>query len=142
MKFLSILGKCFFSAKLDQKDFETYRAIKENQELAPKSKKFATESIMYSIFTFLSVILLAVGVYLVVKQPLEQILFKIIIVPLLIIIAAYFIIFFFIRALKKLIYQFKLNKTAHTWVAFSLIIIPALIFIAAILLILLLATAK
>ena len=79
----------------------------------------------------LSVALTALGIYLIIAQPIEQIFLKIILIPAVIITCSYLIIFFFVKSLINLIYQFRLNKNPRTWVALTLIIFPAILFIVA-----------
>ena len=118
------------------KELEIYEAIKQEPELAPVSKRMATRSIMFSAFTFLTVILAVVGYYLIfTKLDPVQIFLGIVLGIAIGVLGLYFIVLFFIKALYCLILQFRLNKKPITWVALSLIIIPALLFIVAILLI-------
>lgn len=117
--------------KTIKKEQTIYEAIKEDPELAPKSKKFATRSIVFSLLCMLSVALTALGIYLIIAQPIEQIFLKIILIPAVIITCSYLIIFFFVKSLINLIYQFRLNKNPRTWVALTLIIFPAILFIVA-----------
>ena len=125
----------FFRKSLE-KERVTYEAIKENAELAPVSKKMGTRSIMFSMFTVLTVALAILGYYLLftVTDPTQIILWVLLGIALGVA-AIVLVILFFVKAVYCLILQFRLNKTKTTWIALSLIILPALLFIVAVILI-------
>ena len=119
-----------------EKEYATYEAIKAEPELAPVSKKLGTRSIMFSVFTFLTVVLAVVGYYLLFTffDP-TQIFLGILIGIAIGVAAIVLVVLFFVKALYCLILQFRLNKKATTWVALGLLIVPALLFVAAIIII-------
>ena len=82
-----------------EKEYATYEAIKAEPELAPVSKKLGTRSIMFSIFTFLTVALAIVGYYLLFTffDP-TQIILGILIGIALGVAAIVFVVLFFVKA--------------------------------------------
>ena len=125
----------FFRKSLE-KERVTYEAIKENAELAPISKKMGTRSIMFSMFTVLTVALAILGYYLLftVTDPTQIILWVLLGVALGVA-ALVLVILFFVKAVYCLILQFRLNKSKTTWTALALVIFPAILFIVAVIII-------
>lgn len=119
------------SKKAAVKEFNIYQAIKEDPELAPRSKKLATRSIMFSCFALLTLIIAIVGCYLLItKSQVYDILFVILGIIGISAVAIILLVNFIVRAIRSLVYQFKLNKTPITWVALSIVIFPALLAVA------------
>jgi len=125
----------FFRKSLE-KERVTYEAIKENAELAPVSKKMGTRSIMFSMFTVLTVALAILGYYLLftVADPTQIILWVLLGIALGVA-ALVLVILFFVKAVYCLILQFRLNKSKTTWTALALVILPAILFILAVIII-------
>ncbi len=118
---------------LRRKELAIYNAIKEQPELAPKSKKLGTRSIMFSCFSILTLIVAIIGAYLMFSIAKPSSIFTIITIGLIgggIVVYLFFL--FFVKALNALIYQFKLNKTAISWVALCFILLPAIVLVIAI----------
>lgn len=123
---------------LRKKELSIFNAIKEQPDLVPKSKKLGTRSIMFSCFCILTLIIAIAGAYFIfsIAQPSSILT----IITIAIIgggLSIYLFFLFFIKALICLIYQFKLNKTAISWVALCFILLPALVLVIGILCILL-----
>lgn len=117
-----------------EKDVELFEAIKAEPELAPKSKKLGVRSLVFSLI-FLFIIAATVGgIALILNFMIESsVLFGIILIVLLVFVAFYTTIALYIRAFRLMILQFKLNKTAISWVAMVFSILPTLIVIVMIL---------
>ncbi len=130
-----LLGKIFgwvISSKGIQKDRDIYYAIKEDQELAPKSKKCAVRSILFSVLTFVSIAVAAVAIYLLWKYAMFNPIMVLVFTILILIAVLYVIIACYVRAIINLIHQFRLNRKAHTWIAFVLAILPTILFVLAV----------
>lgn len=123
---------------LRKKELSIFNAIKEQPDLVPKSKKLGTRSIMFSCLCILTLIIAIVGAYFIfsIAQPSSILT----IITVAIIgggLSIYLFFLFFVKALICLIYQFKLNKTAISWVALCFILLPAIVLVIGILSILL-----
>ena len=114
-----------------EKDRAIYEAIKQETELAPKSKKCAVRSIMFSVLMYVLIGVTFLAIYLLWKNPMNAIL-NIVLTVVLAIIMLYSIVACYIRSIINLINQFRLNKKAHTWIALVMAIIPTLLVIVAI----------
>lgn len=117
---------------LRRKELAIYNAIKEQPNLVPKSKKLGTRSIMFSCFSILTLIVSIFGAYLLFNITQNLSVFAMITICVIggpIVIYLFFL--FFVKALNALIYQFKLNKTAISWVALFFIILPAIVLVVA-----------
>lgn len=114
-----------------EKDRAIYEAIKQETELAPKSKKCAVRSIMFSILMYVLIGATFLAIYLLWKNPMNAFL-NIFLTVILAIIMLYSIVACYIRSIINLIHQFRLNKKAHTWIALVMAIIPTLLVIVAI----------
>lgn len=124
------------SQRLRKKEEDIYNAIKEQPDLVPVSKKLATRSIMFSLLSMLTVVVAIVGVYLAVTKFFVEHFF-VTLISLIIggAILVYAFVLFIIKAITCLIYQFKLNKKSHTWVALALVILPAIILVVGIIIV-------
>ena len=119
--------------RLRKKEEAIYNAIKEKPDLAPVSKKLATRSIVFSVLSIVTIVLSLVGVYLALtKLSGENILGTLLLAIPVGAVAIYLIALFIIKAIISLVYQFKLNKKAHTWWALALVILPAIVLIVGI----------
>lgn len=119
---------------LRRKELAIFNAIKEQPELVPKSKKLGTRSIMFSCFGILTLIIAIVGAYFIFSIAEPSSIFTIITIAIIGGgLSVYLFFLFFVKALICLIYQFKLNKTAISWVALCFILLPAIVLIFGIL---------
>lgn len=115
---------------LRKKELAIFNAIKEQPDLAPKSKKLGTRSIMFSCFSILTLIIAIVGAYFIFSVTEPSSIFTIITIAIIGGgLAIYIFFLFFVKALISLIYQFKLNKTAISWVALVFILLPAIVLV-------------
>lgn len=115
---------------LRRKELAIFNAIKEQPDLAPKSKKLATRSIMFSCFGILTLIIALVGAYFIFTMAEPSSIFTIITIAIIGGgLSIYLFFLFFIKALISLIYQFKLNKTAISWIALCFILLPAIVLV-------------
>lgn len=112
------------------KDLELYEAIKAEPELAPKSKKLGVRSLTFSLI-FMFVIAAAVGgIALILNFYIENhVIFGILLIILCVVVAFYTTIVLYIRAFRLMLLQFRLNKTAISWVAMVFSLLPTLIVI-------------
>jgi len=113
-----------------EKDRAIYEAIKQEPELAPKSKKCAVRSIMFSLIMYAIIGVTFVIIYFLWKNPFNAFL-NIFLTIILAIIMLYSIVACYIRSIINLVNQFRLNKKAHTWIALVMAIIPTLLVIVA-----------
>lgn len=117
-----------------KKDNELRQAIVEDAELAPKSKKLGVKSIVFSVISMLIVGLGALGIYLLFKLDESALFFAIIGSILIIAVIVIVFIELYVRALRLLVYQFKLNKHPIRWVGLVCILIPSVLFVVAVVL--------
>lgn len=112
------------------KDLEIYEAIKAEPGLAPKSKKLGVRSLTFSLI-FMFIIAAAVGgIALIIKFMMDTHLFLgLLLILLIVVVAFYTTIVLYIRAFSLMLLQFKLNKTAISWVALAFAALPTLIVI-------------
>lgn len=116
-----------------KKEKSIYEAIKEQPDLAAKSKKLATRSIVFSCLSILMVILGVGGLFLIFNLIEPKSIFTTITICFLLGgLLIYLFFLFFIKSFICLNYQFKLNKTPITWVALAFIILPALVLVVVI----------
>ena len=124
------------SLKLRKKEEDIYNAIKEQPDLVPVSKKLATRSIVFSILSMLTVIIALVAVYFLLSPAMaENFLTSLLVLIIGGAILVYLFATFIIKAIICLIYQFRLNKKAHTWVALAFLILPVIVLIIGIIII-------
>ena len=118
-----------------ERDVELYEAIKAEPGLAPKSKKLGVRSLTFSLIFLFIIAAAVVGVALILNYFIaSNILFGLIIIVMIVVVAFYTTIVLYIRAFRLMILQFKLNKTAISWVAMVFSILPTIIVIVLILL--------
>ncbi len=129
-KFLGRIFTWLINSKGVQKDRDIYEALKQEPELAPKSKKCAVRSIMFSLIMYAIIGVTFVIIYFLWKNPLNAFL-NIFLTIILAIIMLYSIVACYIRSIINLVNQFRLNKKAHTWIALVMAIIPTLLVIVA-----------
>ena len=120
-----------FNSKGIQKDRDIYEVLKQEKELAPKSKKCAVRSIMFSLLMYVLIGATFVAIYFLWKNPLNAFL-NIFLTIFLAVIMLYSIVACYIRSIINLVNQFRLNKKAHTWIALVMAIIPTLLVIVAV----------
>ena len=125
------------------KDVELYEAIKAEPGLAPKSKKLGVRSLTFSLIFLLIIAAAVVGEILVISYLLPtNILFGLIVAILIVVVAFYTTIVLYIRAFRLMILQFKLNKTAISWVALVFSVLPTLIVVLMIIIYISISVAK
>jgi len=133
-KFVGKMFRWLIESKGIEKDRAIYEALKQEPELAPKSKKCAVRSIMFSLLMYGLIIVAFLGIYFLWKYNLEAVFFNIFITIVISVGLLYAIVACYIRSIINLINQFRLNKKAHTWIALVMAIIPTLLVILAIIL--------
>ena len=122
--------------RLRKKEEAIFNAIKEQPDLVPVSKKLATRSIVFSLLSMVTVILAIVGVHLAINHlATDNLLTTLLLVIPVGAILVYLFAFFVAKAIICLIYQFRLNKKSHTWVALALVILPAILLVVGIIII-------
>lgn len=122
--------------RLRKKEEDIYNAIKDQPDLVPVSKKLATRSIVFSVLSILTVIIALVGAYFLLSPAMaENFLTSLLILIVGGAILVYLFAIFVIKAIVCLIYQFRLNKKAHTWVALAFLILPVIVLIIGIIII-------
>ena len=114
-----------------EKDRAIYEALKQETELAPKSKKCAVRSIMFSVLMYVLIGATFLAIYFLWKNPINAFL-NIFLTVILAIFMLYSIVACYIRSIINLVNQFRLNRKAHTWVALVMAIIPTLLVIIAV----------
>jgi len=135
LKLLRTIFRWLIDSKGVQKDRAIYETLKQETELAPKSKKCAVRSIVFSLLTYVIIGVTFAIVYCMWKYNYMNVIGNIIITVVLCIGMLYLLIACYIRSIINLIHQFRLNKKAHTWVAFVMAILPTLLFVLAVLLV-------
>lgn len=135
LKLLRTIFRWLIDSKGVQKDRAIYEALKQETELAPKSKKCAVRSIVFSLLTYVIIGVTFAIVYCMWKYNYMNVIGNIIITVVLCIGMLYLLIACYIRSIINLIHQFRLNKKAHTWIAFVMAILPTLLFVLAVLLV-------
>ena len=124
------------SRRLRKKEEDIYNAIKEQPELVPVSKKLATRSITFSILSMLTLIIALVAIYFVLTELfIENFLLALFILLIGGSVLIYLFIYFVAKSITCLVFQFKLNRKAHTWIALSLLILPAIILVVGIIIV-------
>lgn len=122
--------------RMRKREQSIYEAIKEQPDLAPKSKKLATRSITFSILSLLMVVI-AIGIaFAFTSNLLSEKFFLMFLIAILggIVCVVLFIVFY-IKSITSLVYQFKLNKTPITWTALAFCIVPTIIFVVGLLIV-------
>ncbi|MCH5142754.1 MAG: hypothetical protein J1G07_03480 [Clostridiales bacterium] len=111
-----------------ERDVELYEAIKAEPGLAPKSKKLGVRSLTFSLI-FLFIIAAAIGgIALILLYMMDYNIFLgLFLIIAIVVIGFYVTIVMYIRAFRLMILQFKVNKTAISWVAMVFTILPTLI---------------
>lgn len=132
LKLLKNIVYWLINSKGVQKDRDIYCVLKEEPELAPKSKKCAVRSIIFSLLVYVLIAVTATIIYCLWKfNPLNPF-FNIFATVALLVGMLYLIVACYIRSIINLINQFRLNKKAHAWVALVMAILPTVIVIIAI----------
>jgi len=130
-KFLGKIFTWLVNSKGVQKDRDIYETLKQEKELAPKSKKCAVRSIVFSLLIYVLLIVAFAGIYFLWKYNLQKAVFNIVLTIVIGVVLLYLIVACYIRSIINLINQFRLNKKAHTWIALVIAILPtALVAIA------------
>ena len=131
-KFLVRMFRWLINSKGVQKDRYIYEALKQEQELAPKSKKCAVRSIVFSLLIYVLIAVTFTVIYCLWKFSLQNAILNIVLTIVLSVTMLYLIVACYIRSIINLIHQFRLNKKAHTWIALVIAIFPLVLVILAI----------
>jgi len=131
-KFLGNIFGWLINSKGIQKDRDIYNALKQETELAPKSKKCAVRSIVFSILMYVIIGVTFGALFLMWKYNFQNALFNIFMTVILAVVMLYLLVACYIRSIINLVNQFRLNKKAHAWIALVMAIIPTLVFIVAV----------
>jgi len=131
-KFLKKMFTWLVNSKGVQKDRDIYEALKQEKELAPKSKKCAVRSIMFSLLIYVLIVVTFASIYCLWKFNLEKVIFNIVLTIVLGVTMLYAIVACYIRSIINLIHQFRLNKKAHTWIALVISIFPLILVVTAV----------
>ena len=138
-KFLGRMFTWLVNSKGVQKDRDIYVELKEHPELVPKSKKCAVRSMIFSLLTYVILIVAFAVIYLLWKYNTLNWIFNLVATIVITFGSLYILVACYIRSIINLIHQFRLNKRVHTWIALVMAIIPTLLTVVAVSF---LATAK
>ena len=139
LKFFGRMFNWLINSKGVQKDRDIYVELKEHPELVPKSKKCAVRSMIFSLLTYVILIVAFAVIYLLWKYNTLNWIFNLVATIVITFGSLYILVACYIRSIINLIHQFRLNKRVHTWIALVMAIIPTLLTVVAVSF---LATAK